>query len=70
MFNVSILQIRVIDFFNFLLMVLVKLFDVFQFEFLVKGYFLYFFISKENLNYVGLYFFVEMYGFDGMFIEG
>lgn len=55
MFNVSILQIRVIDSFNFSPMALAKLPDAFQLEFLAKGYFPHFFTSKENLNYVGPY---------------
>lgn len=70
MFNVSILQIRVIDSFNFLPMALAKLPDAFQLESLAKGYFPHFFTSKENLNYVGPYPPVEMYGPDGMSIEG
>lgn len=70
MFNVSILQIRVIDSFNFSPMALAKLPDAFQLEFLAKGYFPHFFTSKENLNYVGPYPPVEMYGPDGMSIEG
>lgn len=70
MFNISGFQIRVIDLFNFLLMVLVKFFKVFQLESLVKGFFFYFFICQVNWNYVGFYLFVEIYGLNVMLIEG
>lgn len=70
MFNVDVLNIRVLDFYNFFFMVLVKFFKVFQLDFLKKGYFFYFFMSVNNLYYVGIYFFVEIYGFYVMLVEG
>lgn len=70
MFGVSGFQICVIDFFNFLFMVLVKFFEVFQLEFLVKGFFLYFFMCEVNWKYVGFYLFVEVYGFNVMLLKG
>lgn len=70
MFNVSALQIRVIDSFNFLPMALAKLPEAFQLESLVKGYFPHFFTCRENLSYVGPYPPPETYGPDCMSIEG
>lgn len=70
MFNVSGLQIRVIDSFNFLPMALARLPKAFQLESLAKGYFPHFFTCRANLNYVGPYPPAETYGPNGMSVEG
>ncbi|XP_061190399.1 uncharacterized protein LOC133198307 [Saccostrea echinata] len=70
MFNISGLQIRVIDSFNFLPMALSKLPKAFQLDSLKKGYFPHFFTSVANLNYLGPYPPAKTYVPGGMSVEG
>lgn len=70
MFNISGLQIGVIDSFNFLHMALAKLPKAFQLESLAKGFFPHFFTCHANRNYVGPYPPAETYCPNAMSIEG
>ncbi|XP_061170270.1 uncharacterized protein LOC133179558 [Saccostrea echinata] len=70
MFNLSGLQIRVIDSFNFLPVAIAKLPKAFQLESLAKGYFPHFFTCQANRNYVGPYPPAETYGPNAMSVEG
>lgn len=70
MFNVSQLNIRVLDSFNFLPMALAKLPKAFQLDSMKKGYFPHFFASRVNSKYVGPCPPSDTYGLYAMSVEG